>query len=126
MICMKCHSQVVECKCPDAESRLAAVAEMSPEARPAALQNLGARAIKHGIESGRLIQYEEEDFVFLCRVLENKSTPEMTRYRLEVVRVLKESTMFKSTEPGHVFEPASNPQYAHYCGWTITPSDLKE
>lgn len=120
MFCMKCQHDVVDCTCPDIHERLKSV---GPEARPAALQNLTARAVKKSLETGMLAHYEDEGQRMVVKVLEDLSTPEMTRYKLEVVKQLSSHWLCRDAVPGEVFECCANPEYAGYVGWTLEPAE---
>jgi len=59
--------------------------------------------------------YQEEDWKSEVKILEDNSCDEWERYKLEVVKTIKESSFLKPVKDGHVFEVNYRKGLFNYC-----------
>ncbi len=60
--------------------------------------------------------YKEDDWIAEVKVLENNSTNDWERYKLEVVNTIQESKIYKPTPNGYVFNVE---QTKMCCIWSL-------
>ena len=67
--------------------------------------------------------YSEDDWKAEVKILENTSDTEWERYKLEVIKTIQESKIYKPTPDGEIFNVDQNRKGAWGGMWVLDASD---